>query len=90
MYAFLYAPSFFSASGKGESGFEFPTEGGSLGSPGGLEKKNYLYVSREEKEAPEQPLGGSKGISSLLGAQTEAGVTQGVLSLIFLDLKWTI
>jgi hypothetical protein len=58
---------------KGESGFEFPTEGRRGGVPRRAEKNFYLYVSREVKEALEHfsgTLGAFKGLGSSCGAQT--------------------
>jgi hypothetical protein len=40
---------FFSASGKGESGFEFSTEAGSLEFPRGLKKKSTYMLAGKEK-----------------------------------------
>jgi hypothetical protein len=60
---------------KGELGFENPTGGRGRGVPRRAEKDFYLYVSREAKEALDhlsRPSGGSKGVSSPSGAQTEA------------------
>jgi hypothetical protein len=63
------------------------------GVPRRAEKNFYLYVTREGKEAPEHlsgPLRASKGLSSLLGAQTGACMELRSAQFSFLDLMWAI